>query len=284
MNPLATHARWAVPAIVILAAGGLGYWHWTRTPPPVAAQPVVAAQASLPEAAPAPEPAIQHQLPAAPAEEAEALPQVDASDMPIKESLQLLAGESAVADWLVPEGIARRFVATVDNLSRPKVAERLRPLNPVSGPLIVQRQTVDAAAGQERITLLPDNYGRYDAAMRVLGALDMQQVAKVYRHYYPLFQRAYEDLGYPGRYFNDRVVATIDHLLATQLPEGPIELTQPKVMYEFADPAIEARSAGQKLLIRMGPAHAELVKKQLAALRGFIAQSPASPASAPVKR
>ena len=48
----------------------------------------------------------------------------------------------------------------------------------------------------------------------------------------------------------------IDHLLATPEIEGPIRLVQPKVLYEFADPELEARSAGQKLLLRMGAANA----------------------------
>ena len=42
-----------------------------------------------------------------------------------------------------------------------------------------------------------------------------QQLASIYVRYYPLFQEAYEELGYPGRYFNDRVIEIIDHLLQT---------------------------------------------------------------------
>lgn len=275
MSENSSPARWAVPAAVILVAGGLGYWYWTRSP--VVAAEAVADEAPPPVAAPAPEPTIEHPLAASPATEADALPQIDASDAPIAASVQMLAGESAVADWLIPDGIVRRFVATVDNLPRNKVAERLRPLKPAPGRFVVQRETVDASAGQERITLSADNCARYDAALRVLAALDMQQVATVYRRYYPLLQRAYEDLGYPGRYFNDRVVGVIDHLLASSLPEGTLELTQPRVLFEFADPALEARSAGQKLLIRMGPAHAAVVKQQLAALRAAIAKTGNAP-------
>ena len=40
-------------------------------------------------------------------------------------------------------------------------------------------------------------------------------MAVVYERLYPLFQQAYEDLGYPGKYFNDRLVEVIDHLLQT---------------------------------------------------------------------
>ena len=75
---------------------------------------------------------------------------------------------------------------------------------------------------------------------------DAAQVASVYKHFYPLFQQAYVDLGYPDGYFNDRLVEVIDHLLATPEVAGPIKLTQPGVFYQYADPSIEERSAGQK--------------------------------------
>ncbi len=44
---------------------------------------------------------------------------------------------------------------------------------------------------------------------------------------------------------------------------GPIALTQPKVLYEFADPALQDLSAGQKMLVRMGPENEARVKAKL---------------------
>lgn len=41
-------------------------------------------------------------------------------------------------------------------------------------------------------------------------------------------------------------------------------------MYTFADPTLEARSAGQKLLIRMGLENEETVKAKLTELRAAI--------------
>jgi hypothetical protein len=78
-------------------------------------------------------------------------------------------------------------------------------------------------------------------------------------------------LGYPNGYFNDRLVEVIDNLLATPESKGPIELVRPNVMYVYADPALEARSAGQKLLIRMGPENAKAIKAKLSELRAVIA-------------
>jgi hypothetical protein len=82
-----------------------------------------------------------------------------------------------------------------------------------------------------------------------------------------LFQQAYAELGYPSRYFNDRVFEVIDHLLATPDVRGPIALVQPKVMYEYADPVLQDLSAGQKMLVRMGPENEAKVKAKLRELK-----------------
>ena len=71
----------------------------------------------------------------------------------------------------------------------------------------------------------------------------------------------------------DQVTAdrVIDHLLETPLPEGPVELNRPHVLFEFADPELESLSSGQKLLIRMGVENAMRTKQTLEALRARIA-------------
>jgi hypothetical protein len=94
----------------------------------------------------------------------------------------------------------------------------------------------------------------------------------MYKQYYPLFQQAYVDLGYPDGYFNDRLVEVIDHLLATPDIAGPVQLKRPSVNYEFADTELENRSAGQKALIRMGSDNAAVVKAKLRELRKAVAK------------
>ena len=115
------------------------------------------------------------------------------------------------------------------------------------------------------------NYARYDSWVQLIESLDADRVAATYLRLYPLFQKAYEELGYPGGYFNDRLIAAIDNLIATPDVAGPVELVRPNVLYEFADPLLEARSAGQKLMLRMGPGNAARVKTQLRELRRRIA-------------
>jgi hypothetical protein len=82
------------------------------------------------------------------------------------------------------------------------------------------------------------------------------------------------ELGYPSGYFNDRLIAAIDTLLATPEIPGPIKLAQPKVLYEFADPDLETLPAGQKAMLRMGSENAAKAKAKLREVRGeLVAQS-----------
>jgi hypothetical protein len=265
-----------LPVIALVLAAGVGGWLWLRNPSP---GPTTVEVPTEPVPLPINEADIKHPLSGAVNEPSDApvpLPTLEDSDAPLAAELSSLVGAQTVSAWLVPENVARRFVATVDNLPREKVAEKVRAVRPVAGAVVVDRTAVDGA-GEERITLATANYARYEPAIKLLTALDMRQVGLLYRSYYPLLQQAYEDLGYPGRYFNDRLVEAIDHLLQAPVPAEPPALAQPKAMYEFADPKLEQRSAGQKLMIRMGPQNAAKVKERLTALRAEITRiAPAS--------
>jgi len=66
--------------------------------------------------------------------------------------------------------------------------------------------------------------------------------------------------------------AAIDDLLAAPEVKAPLRLIQPKVMYEYADPELEARSAGQKIMMRIGHANAALIKQKLRAIRAELSR------------
>lgn len=263
--------RIAIGIVLAIALVGAGWWLWqrSRAPAPVA-DTAVAEPETPPAEEPADPPAIQHPLEpdAAPADSA-AAPLPTDPDQAAQTALLDLFGAD-FAGWLVTDQLARRLVATVDNLPRNSRIELLRPLHPPAGPFVVEREMLDATVNEERITLAEANFARYDRLVALLANVDAAQAASMYRRIYPQLQAAYQDLGYPNGYFNDRVVAVIDHLLATPEPEGPLLLEQPKVMYRFADPELERLSPGQKLLLRIGPAHARTVKQKLAQIRAQI--------------
>ncbi|MDX1481229.1 MAG: DUF3014 domain-containing protein [Woeseiaceae bacterium] len=192
------------------------------------------------------------------------LPPLDDSDRYFELELANLLG-SGIAELLVDRSLIENFVATIDNLPRDTVAERIRPVGRLADPFLVDGQDDSGV-----YTVNPASYDRYDLFVAMLSRANRDDVMDVYRRFYPLFQQAYENLGYPDGYFNDRLVEVIDHLLATPEVEPPVRLVRPHVLYEYEDPALESLSAGQKLLIRMGPDHAVAVKQFLEDMRDRI--------------
>jgi hypothetical protein len=249
-------------AVLIAALGAWYYWHSHVTP--VAPPPVAAAVPSVPAAPPTEEP-IQHPVPTTDVPK-QVLPPLADSDVAFKEALAK-AAPSSLSQYLVPDSIIRHIVVTVDNLSRQKLPLEKRPLVPAPGSFVVDGDELHA-------TLDSANFERYQPFVGLIQKADMHELANLYLQYYPLFQQAYENLGYPNGYFNDRLIQVIDMLLATPQITGPIDLVRPNVMYVFADPTLEARPAGQKILIRMGSDNADAVKAKLTELRSIIAAAP----------
>ncbi|MDP3762370.1 MAG: DUF3014 domain-containing protein [Ramlibacter sp.] len=251
----------------VAVAGAVIWWFSTQAPAPAPAVQVAAPPQLPASSAVAAEPAIQH-----PVEEAAgplAAGQVDAA-------LAELLGRKAVASFLQTSDFPRRFAATVDNLGRAHAPVALWPVNPIGGRFTVQELPDGPVIGA-------DNAARYTPLVLLAEGVDTARAAQLYLRMYPLLQRAHEELGYPKRYFNDRLVEVIDVLLATPEVDGPVKLRlvevkgpipseRPWVRYEYADPALESLTAGQKILVRAGPVNARRLKAKLAEFRGHVAK------------
>ena len=250
-NPLA----WL--ALVVVLAGGLSIYIFQKTREPAAVPPPVAAAPPPAPVAPDP-PRIAHPIPEPPANAAP-LPTLADSDAAIKDLMVALVGTDAFARFFNSDALIRRFVVTVDNLPRKSTAARLMPVKPVPGPFAV-------SGGGSSFDIADANAFRYRPYVVAMEGVEAKKAAAAYVRLYPLFQAAYQELGYPNAYFNDRLVVAIDDMLATPDVAAP-RLAQPKVLYEFADEALEGRSAGQKIMLRMGSANAARVKEKLRAIR-----------------
>ena len=262
-----TEIKWLIALLLVAAAAGLAWFLWDDAMPPAPERAPV--QQSMPETdSEPPEPMHPVEpLDVAPGEsELVELPPLEESDSYFALALIDIFGPE-IETLLADEALIDKSVATVDNLSRSRIAEKIRPLGRLSGNFIVT-----AAGDNGPFYLSPDNYARYDPLVSMVTGADLDDMVATYRRFYPLFQEAFAQLGYPDGYFNDRVVAVIDHLLETPEPEEPIRLVQPHVLYQFADPELEALSGGQKLLIRMGPDHISRIKAVLSDVRARIAQ------------
>ncbi len=275
--------RVAVVGVLVIAVAAGGYWWWRQHGAEPAAAPS-AGPATVAVAPPAPvappasaAPAILHPIDAAgsAASGAQALPPLDQADAAVTRALTDLLGTQQAAAMLQLDGFVRRIVATVDNLDRAHAAPTLWPVIPTPDKFSVQH------AGDTDV-IAQANDLRYAVFVRFVESVDTARAVALYVRLYPLFQQAYQELGYPHGCFNDRLVAVIDRLLATPEPNGPIavRLTEvkgpiasqrPWVHYGFADPALEALPAGSKMLLRMGSDHAHRLKLKLAEWRRAVA-------------
>lgn len=278
--------RWLIPlAVLAVVAAALYFWlrEGEKAQEPPATEPPRAEAPATPPPAPAEPPPVSHPIEQArpegqaPVMESAPLPPLAESDKLIQETLLGLVGRDAVLSFLNVSGYIQRFVVTVDNLPRKRAPVRLWPVTPTPGRFV-------AVESGGATTLGAENFRRYQPFVRLVESVDSGKAVALYVRFYPLIQQAYEELGYPGKYFNDRLVEVIDHLLATPDLAGPIRLTLPRVdgsikldrpwvLYEFSDPELEARSAGQKILIRMGFDNEARLKAKLRDVRSKLARS-----------
>ena len=209
-------ALYSAIAVAVVAAGGaIYYFEFMKKPVPPAAAP--AAQA--PAASPAEPEKEHHPIASVPDKP---LPKLNESDSEMGSALAGVFGKGPIDQMLVPEMVIRHIVVTVDNLPRNKVAEQMRPLKSIGGDAVV------VTSGDSTL-LSEQNSARYAAFMKLVQGVDIKQLGSLYIRYYPLFQQSYEDLGYPGQYFNDRLVEVIDKLLQTPDVHGPNPQKQGKV-------------------------------------------------------
>lgn len=187
------------------------------------------------------------------------LPLLHESDAEIKPALGEIVGPDRVEQYLVKDQFISRLVAAVDSLTSRQVAPSVNPAKPVGDKFIVVKQG-------DRVALSPQNYARYEPYVSMLDSIDTASLISTYKRYAPLFQQAWEENGQQGS-FEQRLIEVIDHLVETPDVPGPIYLTKPEAVYLYEDPELEAMTAGQKILVRMGSANAAQVKAKLTEIR-----------------
>lgn len=261
-------------AVVALAAIG-AYYLWSlrhASAPPAALAPLLSPQTpaapSVTGAVPAPAPThfLVPEPPDGVATDASPPPSLDESDAAFEKQLAGLLGQANVEQLFHATDIIRRIVSTTVNAGGKALPSELSPLNPLGSPF-------QPGQGAQGPVLDEGGFARYSPYVKALSALNVTRTAAIYIRFYPLFQAAYADLGTPG-YFNDRLVEAIDSALAAPETKPPIALVQPNLVYKFADPKLEALSAVQKILVRMGPENAAVVKDKLRQFRELIAHPP----------
>ncbi|HEX7643886.1 MAG TPA: DUF3014 domain-containing protein [Noviherbaspirillum sp.] len=274
-----------LPLVLLAVAAAVGFFLWRQIHVAEAPRPSAAAPSAAP-AAPAPQvqqvESIKNPLPAPDGGQAGAqpLPSLADSDAYMAKALDAILGSDFVAAHLQLKDFVRRCVATADNLGRSYAPSDIWPVNPTPGRFASMRTERKDGSMQE--TILTGNDSRYKELIDAVDAVDMHALATLYIDAYPLFQKEYQELGYPNGYFNDRLVEVLDLMIATPEPsappevhlvevDGPVKSTRPWVRYEFTDPALQSLSAGQKIMLRVGKANRAILRRKLTEFRDLVA-------------
>jgi len=242
-----------VVAVVILGGALAAYYYWQQTQP----EPDAVEVTALPPTIEPPQP-MERQVVKVP-EAKFPLPQLGESDSFMFEALASLMGKESLKIFRV-EQLIHNIVVTIDHLPSQGLPVNTVPVTPVPGNLV-------ASVTDGEMSISPKNAARYTPYVRLAGVLNTEKLVALYLRLYPLFQQSYEELGYPNKYFNDRLIEVIDNLLATPDIKGPVKLVQPKIVYVYADPDLEERSIGQRILMRIGSDNEAKVKTKLQEIR-----------------
>jgi hypothetical protein len=187
------------------------------------------------------------------------------SDAVVRELVEEISSNPKLAAWLVNEDLIRRFVASIDNIasgvSPQSHLEFLRPR---------QSFDVDERSGG-RLVIEPETYARYDVVAQVFASIDTEGAVTLYRELEPLIDDAYAEIGPANADFDDRLDRAFDLLLAAPVLDESAQVEQLVVTYAWADDEIEALSAAQRHLLRMGPDNVALIQGKLRELRAALA-------------
>jgi hypothetical protein len=274
-STLSAFTKWAVVIVAVGAIGAVGYLFigdQIGKPPKLhdLPNPVPLQQVATPDAQPLEKPVYDEPVPDP---VPQPLPDLNQSDTTVLAALKAL-NVNGLVEMIIPQDILRKFVRAVDVLEEGKVVRDYRPIASPQGAFAADAFNVKVSGGElgeqqdvEQFRLSPKNYLRYTLFVQVLSGLESDAAVTLYKRYYPLLNRAHQELGSNKGNFHSVLIRAIDKVLSAPEAGGDILLIHPKIYYEFADPALEKLPETDKLMLRMGPDNAEKVKASLRNLR-----------------
>ncbi|TLU64854.1 DUF3014 domain-containing protein [Thalassotalea litorea] len=183
--------------------------------------------------------------PAEPASEV-ILPELDNSDELTVSLIREATMAPELLDVLIPSDIIRRTVVFADNFARGDLTIREAPVYPPQGKFQASQ------INDQEFVISPENFSRYVDYLDLLASFEPAQLTAVYQQLSPLFEEAFQELGFPERTFNDVATDVIDRILAVEYPEVSPVLTQPDMVYKFQSEDLESLPDADKLLLRIG--------------------------------
>ncbi len=272
VSAMGAFAKWVVVIVAVGAIGAVGYFligdevgkppKLHDLPNPVPLQQTTSVQQTQPLEKPVYDEPVPDPIP-------QPLPDINQSDATVLAALKAL-NVNGLVEMIIPQDILRKFVRAVDVLEEGKIVQDYRPIASPQGAFVADAFNVKVSGGElgeqqevEQFRLSPKHYLRYTLFVQVLSGLESDAAVTLYKRYYPLLNRAHQELGSGKGNFHSVLIRAIDKVLSAPDANGDLLLIHPKVYYEFADPALEKLPDVHKLMLRMGPDNAEKVKATL---------------------
>lgn len=192
------------------------------------------------------------------------LPPLDETDPVIRQLVSRLSSHPTMLAWLTTDGLILNFVMVAAGVANgeSRTAE-LKAIGPV--PRFRIRETRDG------IYLDPASYRRYDRYADAFVSLDARESARLYATLKPRITDAYRRLDNAGGDFDPVLERAIVELLRVPVIESELELVPKATVYAFADPKLEAMTAAQKQLLRMGPQNVRRIQEKLRDIADYLA-------------
>lgn len=189
------------------------------------------------------------------------LPPLNASDSFVRERLPDTLPEA----WRNREDLLRRAAVVLENATRGEIPKRQLAFLAPDGSYPV-RVVEEEGRERPRFYVDPAGHARYDRYLDMLEALPPDDLAVLLKDTTPLLREALAELGSVAP-IEGSILDAIDQMLSVPVIRDEVELVQPKVLFEYADPELEGLSDLQKQVLRMGPDNVVRLQNYLRALR-----------------
>lgn len=290
---------WSLIAFIIFVIIAIGIaWQYTgdKSEPVVIDEPVLIVEQIPEKVEVLPEPIIETPEVIAVVEEViepveNPLPLLDDSDDWLKTKLPEITWRKELLKLIIDEDMIRRFVVFTDNFAQGIIAYEHSPfvlpnakfspeIGSVSFQEVVKESKTTSSDSSLRSTPQvkqnvwqwnENSSRRFSLYIDLLRSMDSEYLVQWYSEIKPLIDEAYSELGYEDD-FTNTLQDAITRILDMELPKSSMTLIRPSVMYQFADPELEALPDTDKLLLRLGRDNLLVMKSVLLELHEKLAQ------------
>jgi len=184
---------------------------------------------------------------------------VDDRDGLVRAATRRLTGHPEVLRWLMTDDLSNRIVEIVDSVADGRIPRDEAAVVATGRPFLV-------VAHSDGFAVAPGTSRRFDLVVDALTSVDPSDAAALLAEIGPELEAAWTERGGPG-WFEDRLRASVDHLLEVRVPDGPLEVERRARYYEWVDDDLRLASAAQKALLRTGARNARAIQAWLQDVR-----------------